>query len=546
MKNTVILIFLLYTLPICAQIDSLGVLPIPQSLILPVQNPYVKLQSFPKFLNFTKLPYALIPNLAMRYAIQNLQQEYYDEPELNHAVAILLRYLNNENIQYTTNYLKKYTRRNIPDQEDALYQIQQYITLDSTEYIENMKSLLSGDYEEYINTDLQILMKYIKSDSNYLWLKKADRDSVFIELTSTNNSPIQFWINNGKMQYYRFWAGNNACDTIGSWVQVMPKGNKIKIYLDEDVYQTSMIEQKYQKENDPILNIPSDKYFVAMNCNVPDIKHRYWTYYSEVELTMSQGALKNWSNGGENSLSLISNLHYYWNYNRNKTSWENWMHYRFGFMKNGEEEMRKNEDRFELNSKVGQKAFMHWYYTAQFNMVTQLFNSYDYIKDEPRKLVANFMSPGDFTLSLGLDYKPNDNFSLVISPIAGKWTFVRDTLKIAPKRYGITEIGKRFKREAGAQVNLISKLNNLFKILNINNELKIFLSYEKKDKYITEKESGETKKRLPLTINWKMTIDFNINYFMSTSIYTETRYDESYSKKLQFKENLNLGVKFRF
>lgn len=546
MKYIIFLVFFLYSCPIFAQTDSLIVLPKRQAIILPVQSQYAKLPSFPDFLRYTRLPYSLISNPAVRYAIQNLQQEYYNEPELNTAVTTLLRYLSNENIQYTTNYLKKYTRRNIPMQEKALHQLQQYITLDSTEYIENMKSLLSGDYDEYLNTDLQILAGYIKSDSNYLWLRKADRDSVFMELTSTNNSPIQFWMNNGKVQYYRFWAGNNSLDTVGTWVQVMPQGSKIKIYLDEDVYQTSMIEQKYQKEDDPILNSPNDEYFVAMDCKTSDIKRRYWTYYSEVELTMSQGALKNWSSGGENSLSLISNLRYYWNYNRNRTSWENWMHYRFGFMKNGEEEMRKNEDRFELNSKVGQKAFKHWYYTAQFNMVTQLFNSYDYPKDEPRKLVANFMSPGDFTLSLGMDYKPNSNFSLVISPIAGKWTFVRDTSKIAPKRYGITESGKRFKREAGAQVNLISSLNNLFKILNINNELKVFLSYEKKDKYITEKESGETRKRLPLTINWKMTIDFKINYFMTTSIYTETRYDESYSRKLQFKENLNLGVKFRF
>ena len=44
----------------------------------------------------------------------------------------------------------------------------------------------------------------------------------------------------------------------------------------------------------------------------------------------------------------------------------------------------------------------------------------------------------------------------------------------------------------------------------------------------------------------KMTITFNINYFMNASIYTETVYDENYSRKLQFKETLNLGVKFRF
>ncbi len=33
---------------------------------------------------------------------------------------------------------------------------------------------------------------------------------------------------------------------------------------------------------------------------------------------------------------------------------------------------------------------------------------------------------------------------------------------------------------------------------------------------------------------------------MRASIYTETIYNENNSKKLQFKENLNLGVNFRF
>ena len=74
--------------------------------------------------------------------------------------------------------------------------------------------------------------------------------------------------------------------------------------------------------------------------------------------------LANWTSGGENSLSLLSNIRYFWNYNRNNTSWENWVHYRFGFMKNGDEDIRKNEDRFELNSKLGQRAFKHWYYTC--------------------------------------------------------------------------------------------------------------------------------------------------------------------------------------
>ncbi len=514
MRHILLFIFLFCTYSVFAQINTAEIMSKPQVIAKPVQSKRAILPAFPQYLNYKRLPYSVIPNPAIRYAIQNLKQEHFYNDTLNRAIVTLLRYVENENIQYTTGYLKRYAHRNIAAHEEALTQLQRYITSDSTLYIENVKSLLSGDYDEYQNTDLQTFVSLFKVDPNYLWLKKADRDSVLIELTSTNESPIKFWINNGEMQYYRFWAGNKLRDTVGSWVQVMPKGGKIKIYLDEDVYQTSTIEQMYQEERAPIYNAPSKKYFESIPCNTPEIKYRYWTYYSEVEITMSQGALKNWSSGGENSLSLLSNLRYYWNYNRNKTSWENWVHYRFGFMKNGEEEMRKNEDRFELNSKVGQKAFKHWYYTAQFNLVTQLFNSYDYFKDKPRKLVANFMSPGDFTLSLGMDYKPNSNFSVIISPIAGKWTFIRDTTKISPNRYGIKEAGKRFKREAGAQVYLISKLNNLSKILSIDNELKVFLSYEKQDKYIKDEENEEVRKKLPLTVNWKMTIDFKINYFI--------------------------------
>ena len=82
--------------------------------------------------------------------------------------------------------------------------------------------------------------------------------------------------------------------------------------------------------------------------------------------------------------------------------------------------------------------------------------------------------------------------------------------------------------------------------MSLNNEFKIFMSYEKKDKYLNMGKDNEEKKHIPLTANWKMTINFKINYFMTASIYTETIYDENYSRKLQFKENLNLGVKFRF
>lgn len=548
MKSFILLFLLLLGMKsITAQIVEPDTIQIRTLAPLPVvmADSLMTTPSFPLRLVKKKLENSCIDNPGVRYAVQNLKHEKYTDAEVKEAINTLIKYAENERLKNIVNYLRSYTQSYIPRQEKALRTIQQQITFDSIEFYKDNRHLLTGDFENYANTDLQTFIQYIRNDSNYLWLRDASRDSVLLEVMNLSDNSVRFWINNGITSFYRFWANTKAGDTIGTWIEVMPAGNRLKIYVDEDVYQVPTLQKKIQEKKEIIANPIPKEWFVLQPVHLGTLKRRYWTYYSEVELNMSQGKLANWASGGENSLSLLSNLRYYWNYNKNKTSWENWMHYRFGFMKNGDEDIRKNEDRFELNSKLGQKAFKHWYYTGQFNLLTQLFNSYDYPKDADRVLVANFMSPGYFTLSLGMDYKPKDNFSLFLSPIAGKWNFVRDTSKIDAGRYGI-EQGKRYKREAGAQLNLYSKITNIFKILDLTNELKVFMSYESKDKYINKGTEDEEKKRIPLTANWKMSINFKINYFMSASVYTETIYDENYSRKLQFKENLNLGVRFRF
>lgn len=481
----------------------------------------------------------MIDNPGVRYTLQNLEKENFKDEEVNNAVNTILRYAEDARLKHIVEYLRDYTQ-GTAQREEALRKIQEKVTRDSIDFIngEYLPEYRSYDLEdEFEHTDLQTLLSYIRQDSNYIWLREASRDSVLLEVSSMRDECKSFWINNGRMRYHRFWAANKSGDTIGTWIQVFPQGNRMRIFVDEDVYKASEVESR-DMSRIGLLASKAPKIDLA-EMQIGEIRRRHWTYYSEVEINMSQGALANWASGGENSLSLLSNIRYFWNYNRNKTSWENWMHYRFGFMKNGEEEIRKNEDRFELNSKLGQKAFLHWYYTVQFNVLTQLFNSYEYPKDKDRKLVANFMSPGYFNLSLGLDYKPNDRFSLFLSPISGKWNFVRDTANIPVSRYGV-EAGKRSKRNAGARMDVRSKVTNLFKLMDINNELNMFYSYDEKDKKKDDKDI------LPLTVNWKMTLSFKINYFMRASIYTELLYDQNSSDKVQFKENLNLGVNFRF
>lgn len=81
--------------------------------------------------------------------------------------------------------------------------------------------------------------------------------------------------------------------------------------------------------------------------------------------------------------------------------------------------------------------------------------------------------------------------------------------------------------------------------MNIRNELTWFMSYEKKDHYLNFESDNEEKKKIPFTVNWKLNIDFNINYFMRASIYTETIYNENNSKKVTIQGKFESGCKFQ-
>lgn len=486
---------------------------------------------FPENLSVLKkeLKNAFIANPAVRYAIEELKQEKTKDRELKQALEVLIQYAEDEQVQPVVEAVKKYMRE-AAEKEDALQSALRQIASDSADYCSRMPEYQTDTaLAQYYNSNLKTLVSHIRSDSNYIWLREISKDSVQVYLSNRVDQYLEVWMNNGRQDFYRFWVVNRSGDSIGTWVQVLPEKNNLRLYVDDDVYQTRGVDYRKVRE-EHIKNQISEDYYKIRDPRTGELWRRYWSYYSEAEAAFGQGYQSNWASGGENSLSLLMNLRQYFNYKKNKTSWENFVHYRLGFLRSGSENIRKNEDRLELNSKLGQNAFKHWYYTAQLNIVTQIFNSFEYPTDSKRKLVANFMSPGYYTLSVGMDYKPSANFSLYLSPIAGKWTWVRDTVGIDPTRYGV-ETGKKSKGDAGARVELRNKFP-LAKIMDIRNELIMFSSY------YNPKQS--------FTMDWKVQIDFKINYFMRASVYANLVYDENYSDKLQFKETLNLGVNFRF
>jgi hypothetical protein len=154
------------------------------------------------------------------------------------------------------------------------------------------------------------------------------------------------------------------------------------------------------------------------------------------------------------------------------------------------------------------------------------------------------MSPGYLTFSLGMDYKPNKNFSLFLSPLTSKTTFIRDTALINPVNYGVPA-GEKRHWEPG----MIVKLNFHWPIASdiiYDTRVEIFNNY----KYIFQK----------LNLNWEQTLVMQVTPRIGMRVMTQLIYDYNVlfsikdesgkeigkEPKWQFKELFTVGFNYKF
>lgn len=467
-----------------------------------------------------------IKNPAARYAVEALKNNPEEYGELYRHIRVLTRYAENKYIRQTVAYLQRYFK-SIPRKEEAIRRLKERIREDSL----YLRGLYPGVDSLFCEPDANLsrLVYYMEHDDVYQWLKEKSRDSVLLTLLTANNKQRKVWLNDGKSKFFHFSASNFLGDTIGTWMQVFPEGYKIRLFLDENVFQIRKYVDPQKHTYKEIVPRPDSLYKCLAPMRVGKLDLRHWWYYTDVAISFGQGYISDsWASGGESSLSILSDLKFFINYKKNSLTWENSFRYRLGALKNGSEDFSKNEDKFEIQSKIGLKAFRHWNYASQFDMNTVFFKGYS--SPDRTEQTAEFFAPAYFTLSLGLDFKPKSNISLYLSPIAGQWIYMRDTTDIDPTRYGI-EAGKRSKSDAGAKVELKNN-HELWNFLKVDHRLILFSSYYDNPEYIT--------------VDWQVTLNFKINDFLQTSVYINAVYDRHNSKKVQLKETLGLGVNFRF
>jgi hypothetical protein len=174
-----------------------------------------------------------------------------------------------------------------------------------------------------------------------------------------------------------------------------------------------------------------------------------WKFSGTTKISLGSIALSNWSAGGENALSALFSMDYQYNYLKDDSKWDNRLILLYGTNKQGTNDFEKTDDRIDLTSIYGYRAHKDWFYALEVNFRTQFAEG----KADGGLLGSKFMAPGYLTVSPGMEYSPNENFKVNISPISSKITFVQhDSLSLAGA-YGV-DPGENMRFEFGAYVNL--------------------------------------------------------------------------------------------
>lgn len=263
-----------------------------------------------------------------------------------------------------------------------------------------------------------------------------------------------------------------------------------------------------------------------------------WVLSGVTGLNLSQTALSNWSAGGENSMAGNVYLNGKLLRKSGNWLWQNTLVMEYGLSKTKTNGTQKTNDNFNFTTQLGYTTNNVWFYTLMGDLKTQYYKGYKY--PDKTHYISNFFAPAYSNLSLGIEYRPKANFSLYLSPVAGKMTFVEDDYLSELGAFGV-DPGDRFKAEFGAYLK--TRLEQpVMENVNLVTALDLFTSYDN--------QFGN------IDVNWDVLISMKINKYLSATLNTTLKYDndvktvgeagEAKGAKIQFKEVLGVGFAYNF
>ncbi len=281
---------------------------------------------------------------------------------------------------------------------------------------------------------------------------------------------------------------------------------------------------------------------LTIGANAQDDKDKLedgkWNLKGVAGVNISQTSVSNWSAGGENAMAGTAYLN--GSLVRKSGNWlfSNALALEYGLTNTKSLGTQKVSDKIDFTTQLGYTTDNKWYYTIMGDFKSQFYKGYNY--PDKTNYISKFFAPAYSNLSLGLEYRPNTIFSVYLSPVAGKFTFVEDDYLSGLGAFGV-DPGDKFRAELGAYLKARAE-KDIMENVKVISTVDFFTAYDS--------SFGN------VDVNWDLLISMKINKFLSASVNTTLKYDDDVKNvrkdgtfegpKVQFKEMLGVGLAYNF
>lgn len=320
-----------------------------------------------------------------------------------------------------------------------------------------------------------------------------------------------------------------------------------------------------------------------------DTGEKLWKFSGVTGLNAAATGLFNWAAGGNNNVNGVVYGRLRLLYHKDKLAWDSNLDTEFGmtYIDQTNDKWQKSSDRIKLNTKLGYEFAKGWYATGLLGFNTQFALGRNYVgKDDHNPIISKVLAPAYTDVSVGIDWKPNDIFSVYISPIAGRFTTVsvsNSTNRKYNDLYPVEEGGleqslkdkyavwkydskdqKDYSINTRAELGFSLKgaVNYKYKDLKVISTLGLYTPYS-----WDKKEIGRNGHNRPIyrdnnrrignfDVDWDMAVSYQFLKYLQVTLSTSLKYyngvmiadkETGYScERVQFKTVLGVGVGYNF
>lgn len=325
-----------------------------------------------------------------------------------------------------------------------------------------------------------------------------------------------------------------------------------------------------------------------------DTGDKVWKFSGVTGLNAAATGLVNWAAGGTNNVNGVVYGRGRMLYHKGKLAWDTNLDLEYGlsYIDQKDDKFQKSSDKINLNSKIGYELAKGWYAAGLVGFNTQFALGRSYVgKNDDNPVISKFMAPAFTDVSVGIDWKPNDIFSVYMSPVAGRFTTVlvsdelnREYNRLNPydpndlenkggleralkEKYGVWKYddnnNKNFDLNTRAELGFSVKgsFNYTYKDLKVQSMLGLYTPYAW-DKAIITDGNGNSRYRDNnrrvgnFDVDWDVAVAYQFLKRLQVTVSTSLKYyngvmiadkdGNNPSERVQFKSILGVGVGYSF